>query len=206
MSDKQIEANRLNGAKGGPKTPEGKDISKMNALRHSLTAQKVLLNSEEAPLFEAMMAGYMDLLKPLGLEEIDLVREIVSGKWRQERWWQIESSLLDLAISDAEPEIAKNFTQLDHNGKVAYALVKQHGHLKALELVSRYEGRMRRLHQNARKDLEKLQSARKAPAPKAPPNPRTNEPKFHPNPPKTDPPKTVIGVYPRPSVAKNLKI
>jgi hypothetical protein len=160
MSEKQTEANRINGAKGGPKTPEGIEICKMNALRHSLTAQKVLLNSESQPEFEAMLAGYNALLKPLGLEEVDLIREVVTGKWRQERWWQIEAHIIDLAVDASDGEIKEAFNSIDESAKAAFALAKQHGYMKALNLVSLYEGRMRRLHERARRDLDRLQLAR----------------------------------------------
>ena len=36
VSQKQIEANKKNGQKGGVKTPEGKAIVKYNALKHGL--------------------------------------------------------------------------------------------------------------------------------------------------------------------------
>ena len=64
MSQRQIEANRINGAKGGPKTWEGKQISKMNAERHGFTSKKLVLTTEEEPYFNAMMEGYLEELKP----------------------------------------------------------------------------------------------------------------------------------------------
>ena len=112
MSRKQREVNRKNGALGGPKTPEGKLISSQNARRHSLTCEKLVLNTEEEPQLKEMMDSYMDLFKPINIEEIDLVREIVSGKWRQERWWNIEAAMLDLSSQDAEPAIAENFSEI----------------------------------------------------------------------------------------------
>ena len=59
MTDEQREINRINGAKGGPKTPEGKAICAQNSRRHSLTAKKITLNSEEQPLFNEMLEDYM---------------------------------------------------------------------------------------------------------------------------------------------------
>ena len=38
-------------------------------------------------------------------------------------------------------------------------MMKEHGALKALGLVSLYESRMRRLHERARRDLDRLQAA-----------------------------------------------
>src|SRR5882757_7120410 len=105
MTDEQRRVNRMNGALGGPRTLEGKAICAANARRHSLTAQKITLNTEEQPLFDAMTEGYMDLLQPINLEEIDLIHEIVSGKWRQDRWQAIEAAMLDLIIQKVGPEI-----------------------------------------------------------------------------------------------------
>src|SRR5258707_13308082 len=98
MTDEQREVNRINGSKGGPRSPEGKAICSMNARGHSVTGQKIILNTEEQPLFDAMTEGYMDLLKPINLEEADLVRDIVSGTWRQDRWRTFEAAMIERHI------------------------------------------------------------------------------------------------------------
>jgi hypothetical protein len=102
----------------------------------------------------------MDLLQPINLEEVDLVREIVSGKWRQDRWQCIEAAMIDLTIQKVGPEIDKKFTEIDPEARAAYAMMQEHGALKAMGLVSLYETRMRRLHERARRDLNRLQAAR----------------------------------------------
>ena len=160
MTDEQREVNRRNGALGGPKTPLGRAICAGNARRHSLTGEKMILNTEEQALFDAMTEGYMELLNPINLEEVDLVREIVSGKWRQDRWQIIEASILDLATQEAEPALEEKFSEVDKEVKVAFAMMEIHGALKAIGLVSLYESRMRRLHERARRDLDRLQTAR----------------------------------------------
>ena len=160
MTHRQREASRINGAKGGPKTSAGKVISAQNARRHSLTCQKLVLNTEEEAQLKEMMDDYMNLFNPINIEETDLVREIVSGKWRQERWWNIEAAMLDLTGLDAEPAIAENYSEITQESKIAYALTEKHGTLQAVGLVSLYESRMRRLHERARRDLDRLQSAR----------------------------------------------
>jgi hypothetical protein len=160
MSQRQVDANRINGAKGGVKTWEGKQISKMNAVRHGFTSQKLVLTTEEEPHFNAMLEGYLEELNPQGLEETDLVREVVAGKWRQERYWELETAVMELSLVETNADITNRFDEIDPLSKTAYSLVKQYGHLKALDMVTRVEGRMRRLHQTARRDLARLQAAR----------------------------------------------
>lgn len=177
ISEKQREAIRINGQKGGPRT---ENIFKMNAVSHSLTAGLNVLGVEDKPRFQTMLEAYVAELQPVGIEENDLVEEIVVGKWRQKRLWGVESSVHERAMREAD---------------------------EALELISRYEDRARRLHQTARKDLDRLQSARKLnsePASQIPEAPKvtmqsllsqlarpypsdwTNEPKSNPIRPKID--------------------
>ena len=48
-SEKKIEANRQNERKStGPKSPEGKAAVRLNALKHGLLSQQVLLPGEDA--------------------------------------------------------------------------------------------------------------------------------------------------------------
>jgi hypothetical protein len=53
-SDKQMRANRQNARKStGPKTPEGKAVARLNALKHGLLSQQILLpNEDEASLMQ----------------------------------------------------------------------------------------------------------------------------------------------------------
>ena len=51
---KQIEANRRNALKStGPTTPEGKERSRCNAVRHGLTAETVIAALEDAEDYES---------------------------------------------------------------------------------------------------------------------------------------------------------
>jgi hypothetical protein len=54
---KQIEANRRNALKStGPTTPEGKERSRFNAVRHGLTAETIIATLEDAEDYQAFEA------------------------------------------------------------------------------------------------------------------------------------------------------
>ena len=111
MSQKQREANSLNGKRGGPRTQPGKDASKLNATRHGLTAKTIVLSVEDQPRFEAMLEAYTLELNPIGIEESDLVEEIVVGRWRQKRHWGIEAAILELAMHEADEALQDRHPQ-----------------------------------------------------------------------------------------------
>jgi hypothetical protein len=137
---------------------ESAEIARLNQKRIDRTAQLMLLSPEEVPMFSAMLECYLEELDPQGIEQVDLIREIVVAKWREERYWGIEGSIFELALNDTTEAIDKRFTKIDGSTKLAASLLEQHGHVKAIELVTRLEGRMHRMHERARKSLTGLQA------------------------------------------------
>ncbi len=93
-SDKQARANRQNALKStGPKTPEGKDAVRLNALKHGLLSQELLLPGED----EAALKGLAELLmaewQPEGTLETLLVEDIIAAHWRLRRFRRVETDI-----------------------------------------------------------------------------------------------------------------
>ena len=72
-SSAQIEANRANAQSStGPRTPEGKQRSCLNATRHGLTSQNPLLPTEDPEAYQKFCDEYVADLKPKGAIEQQL--------------------------------------------------------------------------------------------------------------------------------------
>lgn len=85
-SQKQIEANKLNSEKStGPKTEEGKAVSKYNAMKHGLLSEQVLMKSENGDALLELEKKIRSELKPATEIEFLLVDKIVSNFWRLKR-------------------------------------------------------------------------------------------------------------------------
>src|SRR5208283_747506 len=86
-SVKQIEANRRNALRStGPTTPEGKQASRLNALKHGLRAKDVIIPGQEEPAeFEAILRELFEDWEPEGHTETDLVEQIGLAEWRLRR-------------------------------------------------------------------------------------------------------------------------
>jgi len=91
-SQKQIEANRRNALKStGPKSGEGKEKSRMNALRHGLTAGQAVLPHENEDDYEKLREGMLESYAPLDSAEQVLVEELANAYWRLLRLHRVET-------------------------------------------------------------------------------------------------------------------
>ena len=84
-TEKQTLANRLNALKGGVKTPEGKAVSRLNAISHGFYSQFIVVPGEDIHLFNLLRDKYMAEFKPVGEMETLLVERVVTSAWRLRR-------------------------------------------------------------------------------------------------------------------------
>src|SRR5262245_29765862 len=95
---RQIEANRRNALKStGPITPEGKERSSCNAVRHGLTAETVIAVIESSTDYEAFEATVISDYNAETAVERQLVLRLASALWRLRRATSMETAIFDSA-------------------------------------------------------------------------------------------------------------
>ncbi len=92
-----IEANRRNARKSiGPKTQEGKQKSRCNAVRHGLTAETVIGALEDADDYKAFEAAIIADYDAQSAVERELVLRLASVLWRLRRATAMETGLFEI--------------------------------------------------------------------------------------------------------------
>ena len=143
---------------GGPKTPEGRRRSSLNAVKTMITSKIHLCSPEEQPAYDAHMAAYKEAYAPVGILETELVVEIAKGRWRCKRASSVEDSVYAQGHIDHAGEMESGHPAVDSclaEGKVW----KEHSH--SLMLISLYETRLRRAVEKDIAALEAMQARRK---------------------------------------------
>src|SRR5580704_14748418 len=92
-----LQANRLNALKStGPRTEEGKRISRRNALRHGLTAETVIDGLEDREDYRGFEAAIIADYDAETAVERELVLRLASLLWRLRRIIAIETDLFQI--------------------------------------------------------------------------------------------------------------
>ena len=96
-SFRQIEANRRNALKStGPSSEEGKQQSRLNAVRHGLTAETVIGALEDAEDYKAFEAAIIADYDAESAVERELVLRLASLLWRLRRATTMETGLFHI--------------------------------------------------------------------------------------------------------------
>jgi hypothetical protein len=96
-SYRQIEANRRNALKStGPKSEQGKQASRRNAVRHGLTAETVIGALEDADDYKSFEAAITADYDAQSAVERELVLRLASLLWRLRRATTIETGLFEI--------------------------------------------------------------------------------------------------------------
>ncbi|HEX6894743.1 MAG TPA: hypothetical protein VF146_05695 [Bryobacteraceae bacterium] len=112
--------NRANAAHStGPRTEAGKQRSSLNATKHGLTAQTVVLPSEDPAQYEAHRAQFFDEYQPATPTETQLVQELVDTAWRLNRIPLLEASLIARAENPPNDPARIDFDIVDAHRLIA---------------------------------------------------------------------------------------
>jgi hypothetical protein len=147
-SEKQTQANRQNALKStGPKTPEGKATARLNATKHGLLSQEVLIPGEDEAALKELGERLRAELEPVGEMESQFVDRIIDTTWRLRRvsrveagifTWELYEELAERAQEEAE---TYEFSVLDG---LRYADITDEQ--KHQEALSRVEEMKRKQH------------------------------------------------------------
>ncbi len=155
-SVRKVEAARANGALSrGPKTPEGKRRSSMNALKHGLRS-RITLSVENPEAFQELLDSYLVRFQPTCSVSRDLVEEMAVARWRIQRIWDIEAALIDDEMDRQSKSIAGEFRRIDEPTRLALAFRGASEKSPALALCGRFENRYRRSFARAFEQLKKM--------------------------------------------------
>jgi hypothetical protein len=162
-SPRRIQAARANGAKShGPKTAEGKQIASLNAVKHGLTADVVVLQNESQDQYQADLHDYLDHFRPQSKPETDLVHQLAAAHWRLTRYAGVESGILERKMDDQAAWVESKYDEIPENYRLAIAFEALSGRNGSLGLLNRYQARLHREYQRLLKTLIELQAARQA--------------------------------------------
>ncbi|NQV12427.1 hypothetical protein HQ524_03610 [Candidatus Uhrbacteria bacterium] len=158
LSDRQLAANRNNALKGGVKTEAGKQVSKMNALKHGLLSSEVVLYSEDRAEFEGFRDRMEKTLKPEGELEIFITERIVTSFWRLKRLLFVERNVMEWHKRNSEDGIEIQLlgidSDLERRGNKA---IIANGDIKVL---LRYETAIEKSYLKSLHELHRLQAMR----------------------------------------------
>src|SRR6266478_5999048 len=106
--------NRANAQKStGPRTEAGKQRSSLNALRHGLTGQTVVLPTEDHSAYQHHSQSFLEEYQPKGATETQLVQSLIDTSWRTNRIASVETNLFSLGLTEMENRIHANHPEAE---------------------------------------------------------------------------------------------
>ena len=167
ISDKQHAANRANAKQScGPKTPEGKDASRRNALNWGFRARVLLMEPEDPAEYYYLWCQLLEEWQPQRQTELLQLEQMATSQWLLARM-----ALREVRVSASD--------------------LGMKSELQLLDMVARQRSRLERSFSSALRDLIQLQKFRQSrpqPQDAAPEQPAAPQQPAQPAPPPVPPP------------------
>jgi hypothetical protein len=152
--------NRANSEKStGPRTDAGKQRSKMNALRHGLTGQTIVMPAEDHAAYQRHSQTFLDEYQPKGATEIQLVQSLIDTSWRMNRAASMENNLYSLGLIEMENRLLANHPDAEAALAMAMAYREQ---ARAYAQISIHSQRLARQYERTVNQLREIQEQRRA--------------------------------------------
>jgi hypothetical protein len=151
------EINRANATKStGPKTTEGKQRSAMNAFKHGLTGQSLMLQPNEMEAYNRLTSAQLSDLKPRTEPERQLAQKIIDGHFRLNRLAGVENNMFNFGL-------IRNTTDTPHDDRVEVMVAQTRAWIEqshAFDVLGRYETRLSRQLLKYTEEFERIQKER----------------------------------------------
>jgi hypothetical protein len=160
---RQIEANRRNAQKStGPKTAQGKNKTRFNAVVHGLTAERFVVAHEDESEFDAFREDFFAEHQPAGPTETFLVEQMIAAAWRIRRIRNTEAAFWNLKMAENDESVEAEYDNVQETAYLAHAMEYAFGSKSSINNLSRYEARLERAFYKALHELERLRRERPA--------------------------------------------
>ena len=158
ITQDRIDINRANAQNStGPKTEEGKKHSALNATRHGLTGQVVVMPSDDLNAYTDFLKSFQDDLNPGGAFEKQIVQQLADNSWRLNRASAWETNFVTLDAELQPDKVSTGVAQVQDAFAHAGAAERKS---KTLANMSMYVQRINRVNEKLMKQLHEVQSAR----------------------------------------------
>src|SRR5579864_920490 len=151
--------NKSNAQKStGPRTAAGKQRSSLNALRHGLTGQTIVLPTEDHAAYQRHSQSFLNEYKPSGATETQLVQSLLDTSWQLNRAAAVETNLFSLGISEGENRIRASHPEAEAALNMALAYRE---HNRAFANIAIYRQRLAREFERTLLLLRQIQAERR---------------------------------------------
>jgi hypothetical protein len=158
----RAEINRANAQHStGPRSLEGKQRSAMNACKHNLTGQNLILQPDETEAYRALTGALRSDLQPATELERQLVQKLIDAHFRLNRLACVENNIFNVSLIE-------NITGTPQDDRIEMIVAQTRAWIQqspSFDVLGRYESRLARQLLRYALELERLQTARMRPEP-----------------------------------------
>jgi len=158
VSERQLAANRRNAQNStGPRTAEGKAISRLNAWKHGLSGHTIVVGPEQQEDFQTFHDNLLASFEPKNPVEAVFVNRFIVAAWHSERILRIQTCYFENRFQDCNGTLTGSRKNTSDDAKLAYVFMAS---TSGLDLLARYDAR----HELAlQRSLRNLATLRKNP-------------------------------------------